>query len=205
MALWGAFDTFDGNTVNKVCEVLLEQEGVVKKISRKWKKKFWHELKVRSWVHLWEAIIWNIWAPGRKMNFTALWDTVNLASRLEWVNKYYHSYVCLSEDFIQHVSKEYIMCELDAIKVLWKEKAVKIFTLLGKEWNISPKLLTQKEQYEHALELYRKWDFLRAQELFEELSEEKFLPAKTLLERTQKFLIHPPEKNWDGTWIMQWK
>ena len=205
MALWGAFDTLDNDIVNKVCEVLLEQEGVVKKISKKWKKKFWHELKVRSWVHLWEAIVWNIWAPGRKMNFTALWDTVNLASRLEWVNKYYHSYICLSEDLIQHASKEYIMCELDAIKVLWKDKAVKIFTLLGKEWNISPKLLIKKEQYEHALELYRKWDFLRAQELFEELSEEKFLPAKTLLERTQKFLTHPPKKNWDGTWTMEWK
>ena len=205
MSLWWAFEALDKNTADWVCEVLLEQEKVIQKLSNKWEHKFWQELRVRSWIHLGEAIVWNIWAPWRKMNFTALWDTVNLASRLEWVNKYYNSYICASDDFVQKVSPEYIFCHLDTIKVLWKDFCVNIYTLLGKEWHISKKLLIQKEQYEHALELYQNWDFERASELFQELSQEKFMPAETMHSRIQKFLIQPPDKNWDWIWIMEGK
>ena len=205
MALWWAFHPINSESMNQICEALFEQKREIQQLSKKWNKKFWQDLKVRNWIHIWEAIIGNIWAPGRKMNFTALWDTVNLASRLEWVNKYYESYICISEDFVKKVSPEYIFCELDTIKVLGKDIWVKIYTLLWKQWKISRKLLVHKEQYEYALELYRKWDFKRASELFQELFQEKFFPAKTMYTRTQKFLINPPDIYWDGIWIMEGK
>lgn len=205
MALWGAFSPLTPEDAWRVSEVLLEQEIACIALGKKWEQQLWRVLKVRTWVHTWDAIVWNIWAPGRKMNFTALWDTINLASRLEWVNKYYGTYTCVSEDFLQDMWDEYIFCEVDSIKVTWKNIPVKIYMLLWKSWEVDQKLLIHKEQYEYALELYKKQDFVRAEELFSELSSEWFSPALTLLRRTQDCPTHTPDKNWDGIWIMEGK
>ncbi|MCH8518436.1 adenylate/guanylate cyclase domain-containing protein [Candidatus Gracilibacteria bacterium] len=205
MALWGAFASLNLKESHKVCESLLEQKLAIKKLSKHWKQKLGRELRVRTGIHLGDAIVGNIGAPGRKMNFTALGDSINLASRLEGVNKYYGTYICVSEEFVKNTGEIYIFCEIDTIKVLGKDIGVKIYELLGKEGEISKKLLIQKEQYEHALELYRKQDFIRASELFRELSSEGFKPAYTLLSRSENFLTTPPDKNWDGVWIMEGK
>lgn len=205
MALWGAFSPLSPEDAWRVSEVLLEQEIACIALGKKWEQQLWRVLKVRTWVHTWDAIVWNIWAPGRKMNFTALWDTINLASRLEWVNKYYGTYACVSEEVVKNTSPEYVFCEIDAVRVIGKDTSVKIFTLLWRFWEVSDVLLIQKEQYEYALELYRKKDFIRAYELFSELISDWCMPAQTLLNRIQEFLQNPPDEDWDGVWYMQGK
>ena len=86
MALWWVFGT-DGDEIHNMCKAALEQREALKKLNFKWLEKWLPEARVRIWMHYWNAIIWNIWAKWKKIEFTALWDNVNLASRLEWVNK----------------------------------------------------------------------------------------------------------------------
>jgi len=66
------------------------------------------------------------------MNFTAMGDEVNLASRLEGTNKQYYTEIIISEKTYELVKDHgAVTRELDDIRVKGKMKPVKIYELLG--------------------------------------------------------------------------
>ncbi|MBI9098293.1 MAG: adenylate/guanylate cyclase domain-containing protein [Spirochaetaceae bacterium] len=66
------------------------------------------------------------------MNYTAMGDEVNLASRLEGTNKQYYTEIIISEKTYELVKDSGVITrELDDIRVKGKMKPVKIYELLG--------------------------------------------------------------------------
>lgn len=47
------------------------------------------------------AVVGNIGSEGKKIEFTALGDTVNTASRFEGINKLYGTLICVGESTAQ--------------------------------------------------------------------------------------------------------
>lgn len=64
------------------------------------------------------------------MEFTALGDNINLASRLEGVNKFYGTYICVSEVVYNATHEYFVFRYLDEIRVKGKENSVKIYELI---------------------------------------------------------------------------
>lgn len=89
-----------------------------------------------------------------RFSYTAMGDTVNLASRLEGVNKEYGTFVCVSEPVVRAASSQFVFRELDAIKVKGKNEGVKIYELVG---SVGDAGIDRKKiaAYEAALGLYR--------------------------------------------------
>jgi adenylate cyclase len=58
----------------------------------------------RIGVHSGVAVVGNF-GSSRKMEFTALGDTVNAASRTEGVNKYFGTRICVTDDLVRHCGK----------------------------------------------------------------------------------------------------
>jgi len=204
MALWWVFGYENSSTYDN-CNSALKQQEILKKLNIDWKKRFWEELKIRMWLNTWEAIVWNIGAPGRKMEFTALWDSVNLASRLEEVNKKYGTYLCVSETVYEEQKDNFEFRFLDKIRVKWKKIPVSIYELLSKKWELWDLKQDIIKWFNIWINFYLKREFNKALEIFEKLSNLWDKPSLTYAKRCLQFKIVPPGKTWDWVWTMKSK
>lgn len=139
------------------------------------------------------------------MEFTALGDNVNLASRLEGVNKFYGTYICASEVVFEQTKEQYFYRFLDEIQVVGKEKSVKIYELLGTQQEVSAEKKDISARFQQAWELYASQKFTEAKSLFQSLQEAGDIPSQTYITRCDLFLKNPPEPSWNGVWKMMEK
>ena len=201
MALWGVFRN-DWQESYRICESALKQQELLKKLNVDWFNRWFSEIKIRIGLHIWNAIIWNIWAEWRKMEFTALWDSVNLASRLESVNKFYGTYICVSESIYEKEKDNFEFRYLDNIKVKGKDKSLKIYELICFKWKLSKELNEIFFKYRIAVNLYNNKSFTEALKEFTELSNLKDKPSLTYIERCEYYIKNPPSDDWDWIWTM---
>lgn len=204
IALWWVFGRDDKASCN-ACMTALKQQKFLYSVNKVRKEKWLFEINIRIWITFWSAIIWNIWSPGKKLEFTALWDNVNLASRLEWVNKYYWTNICVSEEVYNQTKNYFEFRYLDKIKVKWKNIWVKIYELVEEKWKLTLKQSDIISKFEHAVSLYLSRNFTDALEIFNSLEENWDCPSTTYKKRCQMFIKKAPSKDWDGIWVMEEK
>lgn len=204
MALWWTFWNDDKKTYNS-CISAINQQKLLKQLNVNWMKSWLPEIKARIWIHFWNAIIWNIGSKWRKMEFTALWDSVNLASRLEWVNKFYWTYICVSEDVYEEEKDNFEFRYLDRIKVKWKDNAIKIYELLWVKWELEESILENKDLFEQAVSVYLTRDFKKAKNLFEKLIKNGDKPSNTYLDMCELYIKNSPSDDWEWISVMDSK
>jgi len=200
MALWGVFSDIQ-QTPLMACESALLQQERLTTLNAYWKK----DIRVRIWIHQGNSIVWNIGAIGRKMEFTALWDNVNLASRLEGVNKFYGTYICVSHTIYTQAKSQFEFRYLDTIQVKWKNKPVKIYELLGRKGSLNKEQKKIYTEFKKAIQLYTEQDFSAAQKIFTLLAKTWDSPSATYQDRCRMYAGKKLPSGWDGIWQMDEK
>ena len=134
-----------------------------------------------------------------RMDFTSIGDTVNLAARLEGVNKQYGTKTLISGAVFKKVKDLYLCREVDLLTVKGKSKVITVYELLQTHEHASRPLVDMKRIFEEGLELYRGQKWSSAAKSFGVLKEKmKDEVSAVFLSRIDFFKANPPGKDWDG-------
>ena len=134
MAFWGAPKPQDDHAV-RACKSALAQLKLLKWLNPQVKRKFGEVLEIGVGINSASkenqtCTVAYMGSEGRKA-YTAIGDTVNLASRLEGVNKEYRTNIIISEDTYRLIKHEkFIVRALDDIRVKGRSAPVTIYELI---------------------------------------------------------------------------
>ena len=154
MAFWGA-PRPDAEQALHACRAALAIAASVDRIALP--PGLADELRVRIGIESGPAVVGNIGSSTR-LNYTALGDTVNLASRLEGVNKIYGTTIIIGHAARAAAGDRISVRELDAVAVYGRSEGVRIYELIGLQAG-SDVVPGWVAAYEEALSLYRAGSF----------------------------------------------
>jgi adenylate cyclase len=153
-----------------------------------------HRLRCRIGLNTGEALVGNI-GSLRHFNYTAMGDTVNLASRLEGANKYYATTVMASETTVA-LAGGFVWRELDAVRVSGRARPVRIFEPLAASADAAAEQKACAAVYAEGLACWRARDFAGAAGHFAQIAAVD-PPAALFVERAAAFVRQPPGPSWE--------
>jgi adenylate cyclase len=181
------------------CKTAIDMMEALKNVNKGFKEVGFPEIDIGIGINTGEAIVGNM-GTNVRFDYTAIGDVVNLSSRLEGLNKQYHTHIIVSESTKEKTDKNFRFRELDKIKVKGKEVPVAIYEL---DKALDNKLI---DRFAEALAFYRSNNFTEALALFVTLEKEYNDKVSLVFsERCREFLKNPPSPDWDGVYVAKTK
>jgi adenylate cyclase len=205
MAIWGAPFEEPGHA-GRACRAGLEMIHRLHELQEQWKANGQPVLNIGVGINTGVASVGNMGSELR-YGYTAMGDAVNLASRLEGLNKEYGTNIILSETTHAAVGDyQMLFRELDLIRVKGKMQPVTIYELLA-EGDGAGELGELAGRFAQARNLYKQRDWAAARAAFEAILRHwpNDGPSKVFLERCQEYLLEEPGSDWDGVYVMKHK
>jgi adenylate cyclase len=211
MALWGA-PLDDPNHPTNACRAVLNCIRRLADLNKNWALEGKPVMRTRFGIHTGDAVVGNVGSKDR-LNYSAFGDSVNLASRLESANKYYHTYAMISHDTYKEVRTDFICRPIDIIAVVGKAEGVRIYELMLERSN-EPRNKFEQDQADTlanmttiAFELYLERNFKKAESAYQDIL--RIAPDDQLalyfIQRCKEYQKSPPPKNWRGVYVMTHK
>lgn len=173
MAFWNAPADDPDHTVN-ACRAVLACLAANEALNKDFRREGWPPYDTRFGLHVGDAVVGNIGSSDR-MNYTALGATINLASRLEGLNKNYGTRFLVSAAVRARVGDAFLFRSVDSITPKGFAEPIEVSELRG-EFALSN---------EADIAMCRRWD-----EVFASIMQDG--PAETTLVRLSGFLHDYP-------------
>jgi adenylate cyclase len=159
----------------------------------------------RYGLHVGQAVVGNVGASDR-INYTAVGATVNMAARLEGLNKYYGTRVLVSRAVLECAGPGFAFRFIDQVRAAGAHQPMEIHELLGPA-DASAASARLLAQWDGAMTSYRARRWREAGEAFRALTEAfpDDAPAREFLARSLRHAADPPPADWDGVTDMDRK
>ena len=208
MTFWGA-PIDDPEHPIKACKAALMCKRQLDELNKNWELDGKPAFYTRFGLHTGDAIIGNVGSEDR-LNYSAFGDTVNLAARIEGINKYYGTTIMISHETYKNVRHKFICRPVDIVAVKGKVEGIKIYELLFEiSEDPNQKLDMEEAQIfsdmtEAAFIPYLKKDWNKALKKYEELLKEypKDNVAEMFIARCKEYKQNAPPEDWNGIYVM---
>jgi adenylate cyclase len=205
MAYFGA-PLPDPDHAGHACRAALAMQARMAALSTTWMAGGMPRVRVRIGLNTGPVVAGNM-GTASVFNYTVIGDTVNLASRLEGVNKAYGTGIIVGERTRAGAGDRFVFRELDAIRVQGRAQPVAIHELVGLAGAVDAVGLDVIRAYEEGLVHYRAQQWAAARAAFARASalDPQDGPSTVMLRRTLEFAAAPPGDDWDGVCGMRSK
>ena len=203
MAMWNA-PSEDEMHVDNACRAALAAYGISEDLNAEMAAEGKPIMRTRFGLHTDEVFVGNV-GVGDRMQYTCLGAGVNLAARIEGLNKHYGTQILASDAVRRQASSEFLFRRVDIVEAKGTTIPVTIYELMGEQGDLSPlavdaAMLRRASTYEQAFDHYLHRDFDDAILVLDRLAAEN--PGDPvvaqLAEKCRRFVAVPPAPNWNG-------
>ena len=194
MAIWGS-PVKDEDQAFHACLAALEMQKRMKTLADEIVIPG-YRLSMRIGINTGLVMAGNMGSEER-FDFTVIGDNVNLAARLEPLNKLYGTEIIISEFTQDKLGGRLNVRELDSVRVKGKKKMIRIFELTCRDRTLFDNI------FEEGLRLYREGNsFQAARDKFLKASEmdPEDQASRLFVGRCDSLIKSPPGDKWTGVW-----
>lgn len=208
MAIWGAPFDEPGHAA-RCCQAAIDMFARLEVLQQAWRSRGQPVLEIGIGVNTGIASVGNM-GSALRYGYTAMGDSVNLASRLEGLNKEYGTGIIISESTRAAVENDsFLVRELDLIRVKGKLQPVTIYELMRADGdgNKRNELIELTDLFARGLQAYKQRYWGTGKKIFEDMLGRwpNDGPARIFLARCEEFLAEEPAADWDGVYVMKHK
>ncbi|MFM7097491.1 MAG: adenylate/guanylate cyclase domain-containing protein [Gemmataceae bacterium] len=205
MAYWNAPLDCDDYAF-KACKAAIQGIQKLSSLQAKWARMSKPIFKSRVGINTGVVVVGNI-GTEEHLSYTVVGDNVNLASRLEGLNKVYDTTIMISDFTLKACGARLVTRPIDLVAVKGKDRKILVHELLGIAGETSENTLRFSLEFKSAYDAYFRQDWSGALVLFQKLAREN--PEDKLtgmyVDRCRDYQQNPPGDSWDGGQIYQEK
>lgn len=197
-AYWNA-PALQADHAAQCCRAALAARDASRTLAAAWEAQGRWPWRTRIGVHCGDVVFGNVGAPDR-VDFTVIGAAVNLASRLEGLNKFYGTEVVASGRMRELCADRFLFRTLDRVLPKGGLAPLMLHELVDEISAADDKLIAYCRRWDQAHALYRARKFNAAHLMFTALAQERPAdPAARMFARRTGVYIHtPPGQDWDG-------
>ena len=162
-----------------------------------------HPLLTRIGINTGDMVVGNM-GTAKKMDYTMMGNAVNLAARLEGVNKRYGTWLLMSDAAFESGGNEFATRRLDRVRVVGINTPVRLYELVEEKKELDSDKKQLLEIFDEGLTIFEERNWEKSKTLFQQALKIDLEdgPARYYLERCETYLQKPPKDSWDGVYTL---